>query len=175
MTRYMVVVVSVLMFACGSWAQTTPPPDHHHAAMVSSAVVIDGRIHPELISDLTAYRLFFLVYAENADTLARNGGATHHQVRRFSVDLRFTPAETESTASILADFRQNYDAFLKDNHERTKNGQNDATAVQRRDAIVQDTIDKLRNQLSPTTMTVLHQHILSRKMLMQHITTKEGQ
>jgi hypothetical protein len=49
------------MFAFGTLAQTPQTPQHQH----SDANVIDGAIHPELIPDTVAYRLYLIAVSEN--------------------------------------------------------------------------------------------------------------
>jgi len=101
MTRYVPAVIGVLVFAFGAWAQTSPP-QHQHAA----PNMIDGAVHPEMIQDKDAYRLFFLTVAVDPTATA--------EVNRQRAFLSPILDQSQLLAAqiILFDFKTRYQAAI---------------------------------------------------------------
>lgn len=90
--------------ACLSPAQVTNSP--HHQADVS--IVIDGAVHPELIPDSLAYRLYFVALStgQNPTEVERR------RQRMHIMKVGLVESDQEAFISLLLDFRSTYDALV---------------------------------------------------------------
>lgn len=160
MKRY-VVILCTLAFALGTWAQT--PSQHQHAA----ANVIDGAVHPELIPDTVAYRLYLVAISEGPAPLP-------HESRRQLSHLRHAGLlEKDVLAAIivLANFKTQYAALIEqyNNSPEVQNNTSDGLPLflAKRDALVESTRQALKISLSPLGMSSLHTHIQQEKSKMK--------
>jgi hypothetical protein len=141
---------------------------HVHDGQSTPAPMILGSERPDLIKDITAYRLWFLALADDQEK-----GLTERQQARFNHDLKFTDQEARDTSEVLSEFKVKYAAFIEDNHNRTAHGEVDTDALIRRDQIVQEAIDKIQGRISSQSFETLHNHVVARKAFMR-ITPQEA-
>lgn len=135
---------------------------HVHGA---SAGIVDGAVHPEMIPDSTAYRLYFIAVSEppNAAPEQKNRQLAH--IRR----TRLTNTDCEALVGALADFKTQYtdliDRYNETAEAATKAGvQPDLqTFIQQREALVQATRDNLTMVLSPDGVSRLDSHVQKEK------------
>lgn len=131
--------------------------------------IIDGRVHPELIPDSAAYRLFFIV--------ASQGGLspTPQQITRqkavlFSAGVR-TPIEMRKALPILERFSAQYTALVTNYNTSWYVTHNSTAGLARfladRNSLVQSTRDQLKAVLAPNTMTTFDRHVQSEKVHMK--------
>lgn len=130
--------------------------------------IINGRLHPELIPDSAAYRLFFLA--------ASNGGQspTPEQVERRSIVLShagLNPDEITKAIAILANFRTSYSTLESEYNSSWAVQQGSDTGWNRfiaeRDALVQSTRDQLGAALSAKAMTAFSLKVQAEKVHMR--------
>lgn len=159
MIRYVAVLV-LSVFALGAWAQNPPP--HHQVAAPN---VVDGGVHPELIPDSVAYRLYLV-----AVSTSQNPTEVDQQSQRAHV-MRTGLVETDRQmlTSILSDFRVKYDALVKEYNDSAKA---DATSdvhglLKKIDDLVQSTRNSISVRLSSQGAAKLHAFVVSEKKNMQ--------
>jgi hypothetical protein len=75
----LLICITFCLVASYSQAQTNP---HQHDAV--APVVIDGAVHPELIPDSAAYRLYFLALSTGSNPSDEERKQKQKQLRRFS-------------------------------------------------------------------------------------------
>jgi len=164
MTRYVPAVLSVLMFAFGAWAQISPP-QHQHVA----PKLIDGTVHPELIPDSVAYRLYLVAVSTGQNpTEAEQKHQRAHLMRTGLVDT-----DQQIFTSILSDFRTKYDALVAEYNDSAKaaaarNETMDVhTLLKKLDDLVQSTRDSISVRLSSRGAAQLHSFVVSEKKNMK--------
>lgn len=80
----------------------TPIQTHDHT--LNNANVIDGSVHPEMIQDKDAYRLFFLTVATGSAATLED---TNRQ-RAFLRPMQLSESQLLTAQAILADFKTRY-------------------------------------------------------------------
>lgn len=158
-----VIVVLVLsVFADGSRAQNSPS-QHQHAA----PNLIDGAVHPELIPDSTAYRLYFITVAENPTPLPHEAQRQHAHLSRAGLN----EADIQAASKVLANFKLAYAALIDEynNSPEVRNNTNDGITLflSKRDALVQETRTMLNGALTPQGMANFHANIQQEKANMK--------
>lgn len=112
--------------------------------------VIDGAVNPELISDITAYRLYFLAVSSSSNP-------TDAEVRRQSAQISNLGIQDEDRKvmiSILQNFRTQFSDWVVSFNERAKAAWDEKepfapeTYLAQRDQIVQSAHDALQASLS---------------------------
>lgn len=176
MRRYIVAFAGTLMFTMGMWAQS--PPQHQHD--VAAPNLIDGAVHPELIPDAVAYRLYLVslstVPAPNATEAEQTRHRAHQHAQMMSTGLVET--DQQLLIGVLADFRAKYDSLVADYNESAKaalahNETTDIHALLKKlDDLVQSTRDTISVRLSAQGATKLHAFVVSEKKNMK--TTEEN-
>ena len=160
MIRYVTVLV-LSMFALGAWAQNPSP--HQHAA----ADIIDGSVHPELIPDSVAYRLYFFLIAEKPIPLPNEAKRQHAHLQKAGL----SETEIQATSIILANFKTEYTAMiaLYNHSPEVLRNSNDGLPLflAKRDALVQATRDALTAALTPRGMSNLQAQIQKEKATMR--------
>jgi uncharacterized protein YukE len=132
-------------------------------------VIIDGKLHPELIPDLQAYRMFFLAATpDNGD--AKELAKQNAHISKVDVDA----SDTLALTSALNDFRQEYDSMVKEyNGSSVEHHADDYAAFnQRVDQLVQFTLDKLKAAMSAHAFAKFQAHVQKEKAGMQIITAE---
>jgi hypothetical protein len=149
--------------------------DHNHK--VEPASIIDGSKTPDLIPDVTAYRLYFLAVAQRADATADQQKLQRLHIQRLDI----TESETQTLRSVLEEFRVQYEYWLEwyntEAAEALTRGEapNFLVLVSERDRIVQSTRDKLKQLLSPEAIGKLDSLIKREKANMKAAPRPNGQ
>jgi len=152
------------MFALGAWAQASPAQHQHVAPRL-----IDGAVHPELIPDSTAYRLYLA-----AVSTAPN--PTEAEQKRQTVNVMKTglsDTDQQLFISILADFRAKYDALLAAYNDSAKaaSAHNETVDIHplltKLDGLVQSTRDAINARLSSQGAMRLNSFVLAEKKNMK--------
>ena len=131
--------------------------------------IIDGSLHPELIPDSVAYRLFFLM-ASRRDPLVvptREIAHRHGMLRAAGI---ITDYDTHNVDTILATFRAQYTALSNEYNATAATATSDAPQklfLARRDQLVQFTRDQLKSNLSQQVMAAFDAHIQQEKSMMK--------
>ena len=144
---------------------------HNH----QQSKVIDGSVNPELIPDLTAYRLYLL-------TVSRPTNPTDQEKKHQTAQLArigLTESEKQSMISILASFHDQYQKMVASfNVEASaawsRGEHTNATLFkQQRDQLVENTRGTLKSVLSADGWNKLDAHVHAQKKGMR-ISVKEA-
>ncbi len=163
--------LAVLSGVCPANAQSNMPA--HHAPVR----VIDGAVNPELIPDLTAYRLYLL-------TISKPPNPTDEQTKRTDADTRKAGLQEPDRLSLVAiadDFNYQYHNMVKAYNDAAtaawKQGQrSDLPAFRRqRDQLVQSTIDRLNHTLTPGGWSTFNTYVQAEKRRMKIAAPEVGQ
>jgi len=156
----------LIVFALGARAQQNlPPPPHVHDA----ANVIDGKIHPEMIKDRVAFRLFFLAAATSVDA---NPDERKRQ-RAMLSPARLTDEELAIASTILTDFKKQYDLVVQNYNDAVKSARtpeqlpNGKKLAAELDALVLAAKTKLESSVSGDGSRRLYAHVQSEKSNMR--------
>lgn len=157
-------LLAILPVVQSAGSQDTTPPHHH-----DSAAVIDGADHPELISDLTAYRLYLLASSEPASP-------GDEQVKRQAARLNeigLADADRQVLIAISAKFNSDYQSLINkynqaataawDRQERT----DVKPLLADRDNLVLSTRDAIRVALTPDGWARFDAHVQGEKIRMK--------
>ena len=133
-------------FASILLAQTDVHPNHNHDV----TDLIDGAIHPELVPDSTAYRLFFV-----ATSLPRDATPEDKAQQKAKLDpIGLNDAEFQVAIGILDQFKADYSDLINTYNIQSAAANDQAVPpdfksfLERRDLLVQITQDSLRSALS---------------------------
>lgn len=149
-----------------------PVVAHHHA----TATVVDGKVHPELISDLTAYRLWLVA-------VSKPPVPTDEQKKRQRIQLaRIELQETDQTSliAILADFNAQYQTLIQNYNANATaelaHGEKPDVASMRlqRDLLVQSVHDRMKATLRSDVWSRVDAHVQREKQRMK-INVEGGQ
>ncbi len=157
------VVLVVATFVIATRAQQAPgsPPQHQHVA----PNLIDGAVHPELIPDSVAYRLYLV--AISTDQNPTEVAQKHQRAQLLKTGL----GETDQLIfiGILSDFRSKYDALVADYNASAKaDSTTDVhTLLKKLDDLLKSTRDTISVRLSPRGAAKLHSFIVSEKKNMR--------
>ena len=169
MVRYVSLCVW-FAFAIGAWAQNSPPPHQHTAQNI-----IDGAVHPELIPDSVAYRLYFVAVSETPSPLPNESSRQHAHLQKAGLSEN----DIQSAGKVLANFKTEYAAIIDSyNHSNeVLNNTDDGLPLflAKRDALVQATRDALKATLSPQGMASFHANIQKEKAMMKVAAKEAGQ
>jgi hypothetical protein len=120
---------------------------HEHT---SSSNIVDGAVHPELIPDSAAYRLYFVAVSEMPNPL---GEAQKRQLAHLG-RIGLEDKDLQVLTEILNDFKAQYSELIAE-YNASATIANRAGAqpdlagfMDRRDALVQSVRDKLKEKLS---------------------------
>ncbi|MDE3178093.1 MAG: hypothetical protein KGM47_00420 [Acidobacteriota bacterium] len=169
-TTTFLAVVSVAI-ACAAFGGPQAATQQSDAPSMSMGreTVIDGAIHPELIPDSTAYRLFFLTIATPLDATA----AQQRRERAYLESAGLDGKDLQAAVSVLATFKAQYDKLIKQ-YDGSVTNANEAAATRAvglfllsQRAIVLDTLAQLKARLSPGGMARLEAHVQREKRNMK--------
>jgi hypothetical protein len=108
MIRYVTVfVLSVFLGYIPIKTVTAQEVQHVHSASENHA--IDGAVHPELIHDKDAYRLFFLAAVTKDDTPEEKD-----RQRSMLSPAKFNGKEVGAATAILSGFKSQYDKIVEE-------------------------------------------------------------
>jgi hypothetical protein len=159
MSRYFTILL-LSVFPLGTWAQNSPPA-HQHV----QPVMIDGSVHPELIPDSIAYRLYLVAVSTRP-----NPNEAEQALQRVHVmSTGLVDTDQQTFISILSDFKVKYDALVADYNASAKaDTTTDVhTLLKKIDDLVQLTRDTISVRLSPQGAAKLHAFVLSEKKNMK--------
>jgi hypothetical protein len=160
-------VVCILMAVCSYCLAQTDQPIHDHG--LSADNVIDGAQHPELISDSTAYRLYFLAVSEMPNATAQSKTRRLAHLKRTNLD----DDDLQLLSSTLETFKLQYTSLINQYNREAEatlaaGGTPDIHALLiQRDALVESTRLNLRRSLSFTGSSRLDEHIRAEKRNMK--------
>ncbi|PYU15582.1 MAG: hypothetical protein DMG37_04630 [Acidobacteria bacterium] len=146
---------------------------HDLTAIPVDASVIDGAVHPELVTDNAAYRLFFL-YVAPASTDSDIEKTIQHLVLSQQAELK--DIEEQFANQVLSDFRTQYDALVVTYNDAAikalnTSTRNDTTALKKfldsRDQLVDQTRARLSSGVSQNALLKLHEHVQREKSRMR--------
>ena len=162
MTRFVTAVAGALMFAFTAWAQSSPP-QHQHT--VAAPNLIDGAVHPELIPDSVAYRLYLVAVSTGPNPTETD--QTHQRAHVMKTGLVGT--DQQILISVLSDFRSKYDALVTDYNASAKaDSTTDVHALLKKlDDLIQSTRDTISVRLSSRGAAKLHSFVVSEKKNMK--------
>lgn len=164
------VLGAVVFFSCAPLlpAQNSTTPHQHNVAAPN---LIDGVVHPELIPDAVAYRLYLVSLSTDSTRSATEAEQTRQRAQLMSTGL----AETDQQLfiGILSDFRSKYDALIAEHNQSAKaalahNETTDVhTLLKKLDDLVQSTRDTISVRLSAQGAAKLHAFVISEKKNMK--------
>jgi len=164
MSRLLATFLLSLLCSCTLCVNAQSPPNQH-----SPTNVIDGSVHPELIPDSLAYRLYFL--AVSTRTNPSDAERARQQTQLNMIGLKASDRETLVT--VLADFRIEHDRLVAQYNQgaeeaASRNEAADVRVLLRQfDELVRSTRDTLKARLSPDGMTQLDAFVHSEKKNMR--------
>lgn len=139
------------------------------SGMVSTIHTVDGSQNPELIPDAVAYRLFFTAMSEapnaSSDRRARQ--------RAFIAPIGMSTLDQQAAISILANFKVQFAAMVAQFNAAEEAAQtlgtpsSGAAFLAQRDAMVQDTRNRLKSVLSADGMSKLDAKVQDEKKKMK--------
>ena len=166
MRRHVIAGLTVLIFAFAfrAGAQSSPP-QHQHAVQS----LVDGAVHPELIPDSLAYRLYLVALTTGQNPTEAE--QKHQRAHLMKTGLADT--DQQMSISILSDFRAKYDALVAEYNGSARaalarNEMADVRSFMRKlDDLVQSTRDTISVRLSSRGTARLHSFIVSEKKNMK--------
>ena len=170
--RPTVFFLITLAFANILFAQTNIHPNHNHTV----PDLIDGALHPELIPDATAYRLYFVAVSEMPNPTEEQKARQTAHLRR----MRLTDNDMQSTIIALEEFKVQYTNLIALYNESAKAADvagrkpDFDTFRLQRDALVQRTRERVKSVLTPDGLARFDGHIQDEKRNMK-VSSKEGQ
>lgn len=172
MPRVLVVAIMTLGIGICACGQAAVVRSEHPHSMVNDTNttqgMIDGSLHPELIPDATAYRLFFV--AASLEATSQNKLLWRKQLQQ---KLSIADSDLNSLIGALQVFRVRYDAYIRKYNDTTVLssivGQppDYVALLKERDAVVQETRDKLTHALSSSGQVQLERLLQREKRHMR--------
>ena len=164
MSRLLAAFVLSLLCSCTLCVKAQSPPHQH-----SPTTVIDGSLHPELIPDSLAYRLYFV--AVSTRTNPSDAERTRQQTQLNMIGL--TASDREALVTVLAVFRIEHDRLVAQYNQSaeeaaSRNEVADVRVLLRQfDDLVRSARDTLKARLSPEGMTQFDAFVHSEKKNMR--------
>lgn len=144
--------------------------DSHESHLGMGQVeTIDGAKNPELITDSTAYRLFFVVVGVGSNPSDEDRARQEMQVTKIGLN----DPDTKVLVAMVNDFKLAYDAAMTDYNNNAEalqvNGQlpDSAAFIQQRDLLIEKTLAKLNSALTPIGSAKLNSYIQGEKRNMK--------
>jgi hypothetical protein len=167
------IFVAAILYGCLAAAQSaeSAPAAHQH----TQPNVIDGAVHPEMIPDSTAYRLYLVM-------VSRPVSPTDPQKKRREAQLGkigLQDADRKALDVILGNFHSEYQNLIQTFNQKATaawaRGERPDTESLRlqRDQLVQSTHDALNATLTAKGKEILDTHVQNEKKHMK-IPAKEG-
>lgn len=166
------ILALTLMCEVGLQAQLpSDPPGLAPAAHVhgDSAPPIDGASNPELIPDLTAYRLFFVSIANSTNP----SDEEKHRHRAYLNRVGLSDVEATSVDDVMTAFARDYESLIRKHNESVKLAiardevPDVAGFLATRDALVQAVRDSLKSVLSSEATSRLDVFVQAEKKRMK--------
>lgn len=160
----LLILIAYSTFVLPARAQNTAHSQQH-----GSTPMIDGAVHPELIPDSIAYRLYFLIASTGTNPTAED--RKHQRAHLNKIGLE--DLDREIVVDILAEFRTKYDALEAQYNDAAKAAlsrnqvPDTASFLAQLDDLVQSTRDALKLRLTPQAMTQFDAFVQSEKKHMR--------
>jgi hypothetical protein len=126
--------------------------------------MIEGKDHPELIPDLTAYRQYLAAISQHAVATAtdieKRSTAAHINL------IHLSDQDNQALLTVLQTFHERYTKFIQDfNNEAQAKGQSfdPQPLLRERDLLIQATHDSLRSVLTANGWIALDEHVRGQK------------
>jgi hypothetical protein len=164
MGRTVLATIVSLLLSVSLTAQQTH--QHQHGKVPKD---VDGAVSPQLIPDLTAYRMVFLAATADPDTKPEDlekEKATHH---KHIGKIGLNDQDTKTVTKLLDKFRDDYARWIKHYNSLAKpDGEPDGafSLFAERDALVQSTADNIRYSLSAEGSQRFASHVQNEKKTM---------
>lgn len=154
-----VCLLPILTFAVTTFSQQLAPPDrldsaatttHVHSSPTTAPNVVDGKVHPELIPDSAAFRLYFVVVGKSASASEAQIATQKSHMKKLSL----ANDDEQNAITIIDSFKAQYDDLIKRYNDNvqvvtSQGGVPDYSAfLSQREALVQLTKDRLKQTLS---------------------------
>lgn len=170
MIRSGTILVGLVFCACISFAQVASSPSvHNHQTGPTGPPAIDGSVHPELIPDSLAYRLYFVALSTPQNPTQAEQDRQHAHVMKTGL----AESDQQIFVAILSDFRSKYDALTAQYNESARaasahNGTTDVHVLLKSlDDLVQSTRDAIGVRLTSRGAARVHSFVLSEKKNMK--------
>lgn len=163
MTRVRLGVLLLVVLGFCTPLALSQHPEH---VTTQPADLIDGAKTPDLIPDLTAWRLWLLsVTAEDS----KRPELSESRRRAFLRAAGIPGIEIPAAEEVIAQFPKDYGALVDGYNRRLNAGQNPSVSEFRaqRDALVQAVQNTLSGKLGTTTLGKLRKHINGEKARMK--------
>lgn len=157
------LAIAIWILCATVWAQHV-----HESTTGNTPSVINGRQHPELIPDSTAYRLVLLTVSEmpnpTEDQKARQ--------RAFLAAIPLSDGDLQAIIPVLTDFKVEYTDLVKRYNKSVETANESgvtpdlATFLRERDLLVESTRYTLSSALSSGGMDRFHAHVQREKTKM---------
>ena len=167
MLRLSVVLCCAFVLLSQPAQAQTQSATHQHA--VATIKTIDGALHPELIPDATAYRLYLFAVSTSANPTEAERKHQHAHLRKTGIDEN----DRQVLIGILSDFRMRYDGLVAQYNASAAAAlaRNETTDVRPLlkafDDLVQSTRDVISTRLTPKGAAQLHSFVISEKKNMK--------
>jgi hypothetical protein len=162
-----VVMLSLTLFSLGTSAQNSPAV-HQHA----QANMTDGSVHPELIPDSVAWRLYLVAISESQTAMPNDRARQHSYLRTAGL----SNADILAAVPTLISFKTQYAALIDEYNQSSEVLNNSSDGLQlflaKRDALVQSTRDALKAFVTPLGLGTLEAHVQKEKARMQVANTE---
>jgi hypothetical protein len=137
---------------------------HQHTA-APNVNVIDGAVHPELIPDSVAYRLYLVTVSTGQNPTATEQKHQRAHLMKTGLD----DIDQQMFVSVLSAFRAKYDALVNEYNTSAKaDSTTDVhTLLKKLDDLVQSTRDTISVRLSSQGAAKLHSCIVAEKKNMK--------
>jgi len=170
----MCLLFPAVVFAQQSSNMTASMPGMNHPGYK----MISGKDHPELIPDLTAYHMYFMVVGELPNPSTK---ALARQKACLAKMPGMKDADSQAIARIIGAYKLQWTSMVNDYNARVDAAAriggtppDAAVFLRQRDQLVQQYLCTIRKTLSPAGMKQFEGHIQEQKAHMQ-ITAPEGQ
>jgi hypothetical protein len=158
------LLMSIALCLLSPFAQAQDAPHQH-----PDTTLVDGAVHPELIPDSVAYRLYFLTHSTGATPTQEDQKRQHAHLAKIGLE----DGDLKILIGVLADFRASYDALESQyNHSAeaaaAKGEAGDIDAfLRQRDGLVQAARDTLKIRLTADGMLLFDIFVRSEKRHMK--------
>lgn len=133
--------------------------------MGATSAVIDGAVHPELIPDSTAYRLYFVTVSTRQAPTDEDQKCQRAHLNKIGLK----DGDLGVMVEILTEFRMQHDALVGQYNQAAERATardevpDTAGFLRQLDGLVQSTRDTLKLRLTPGAMTQLDAFVQSEK------------
>lgn len=163
--------LAVLSISCSALSQDSAPTHQH-----GPAKMIDGSVNPELIPDLTAYRLYLLAVSKPQNP---TDSQKRHQAAQLGM-IGIQEGDRQTILAVLANFRSQYESLIRTYNEiataaNARGESADPGPLERQiDQLTQSSHDELRGAMTAGGWARLDARVQSEKKNMKIGAGEEG-